>query len=493
MATYTAGQIIDTRVVIDTNHGGRWQFAVCPKIASQVTQACFDDRKNWLTRIEYPGIPYYYLPLGDYTAVDMQWKLPDGVTCDSSDGCMLQWRWFAEQSCYLECDPLGDIAAECGTSVRNPTVERCANGFLSTEQYHNCVDIMINAADGSVPAPGPIPAPVISTPAPVPVPVADLIPAPITLTPEPVPVPVADPIPAPVIPTPEPVPVPVADLIPAPVIPTPEPVPVPAADPIPAPVTPTPEPVPVPAADPIPAPATPTPKPVPVPVNIPTPDPATPTPSPAPFIENDVVAAETETNVEAKTNIVATQTETETNTGAETNIGATETNLPGIMNDALTIEPAPEATPERVPDRPVSDCAMQQCSATPFGLVGKCEQCVATPGVDVWNCYTCPAVADNAAVGASCLDCVIAGRGFDCRQCAVAGGDDASHANECMSCLGGASNGWACHNCFAVSGGDAAKLSACLSCAGSGADGWACGQCVNKPSPQSEACAPPPA
>jgi hypothetical protein len=39
------------------------------------TQDCFDNRTNWLTRIEYPGIPYYYLPTGDYADVDMKWKV----------------------------------------------------------------------------------------------------------------------------------------------------------------------------------------------------------------------------------------------------------------------------------------------------------------------------------------------------------------------------------------------------------------------------------
>jgi hypothetical protein len=62
---------------MSTNHGGRWQFSVCPKLATEATQDCFDDRANWLTRVEYPGIPYYYLPTGGYSDVNMQWQVGD--------------------------------------------------------------------------------------------------------------------------------------------------------------------------------------------------------------------------------------------------------------------------------------------------------------------------------------------------------------------------------------------------------------------------------
>ncbi|KAG1676644.1 hypothetical protein FOA52_008774 [Chlamydomonas sp. UWO 241] len=290
-ATYTESQTIRTSVFISTNHGGRWQFAVCPKPAAQVTQDCFDDRANWLTRVEYPGVPYYYLPTGEYSYVDMQWRLPAGVTCPG--GCMLQWRWAAMQSCYLDCEPV-DIPGECGTNLRNPSVPRCANGIDSTERYNNCVDIVINPAAGGAPTPAPVatPVPVAPTPVPVaptPVPVA---PTPVPVAPTPVPV---APTPVPVAPTPVPVaptPVPVASTsvpvapTPTPVAPTPTPVvatPAPVA-PTPTSVAPTPTPVaptPIPVA-PTPNPVAPTPTPVvaaPAPV-APTPTPVAPTPTP---------------------------------------------------------------------------------------------------------------------------------------------------------------------------------------------------------------------
>jgi hypothetical protein len=47
--TYTQGQVIQVKVQLTANHGGRFAFRVCPR-TSNWTFDCFDQPQNYLTR-----------------------------------------------------------------------------------------------------------------------------------------------------------------------------------------------------------------------------------------------------------------------------------------------------------------------------------------------------------------------------------------------------------------------------------------------------------
>jgi hypothetical protein len=101
--TYISGEEIAITIRVTANHGGRFAFSVCPKLPGEVTQACFNESANYLTRADgpYKGKRYYYMsgaePAGDNENGEriIKWKLPAGVSCPR--GCMLQWWWVGYQ------------------------------------------------------------------------------------------------------------------------------------------------------------------------------------------------------------------------------------------------------------------------------------------------------------------------------------------------------------------------------------------------------------
>lgn len=180
--TLTAGSVVNIKLVISTNHGGRMAMAICPLPRGQVTQECFDRPENRLRRVdsnpEYNNKWYWYLGTNNMQSAETDYKLPDGVTCEG--GCMMQWWWVGYQSCTLRCeDDSVDVPSQCNFNPLNPSVSTCPD-LGPTEQYYNCADIVL-VSDGNdnappsrpsqspetaPPSPGPSPSPDAPSPPP---------------------------------------------------------------------------------------------------------------------------------------------------------------------------------------------------------------------------------------------------------------------------------------------------------------------------------------
>jgi hypothetical protein len=89
---------------------------------------------------------YWYLNRSNRRAAYAAYRVPDNVTCP--EGCVLQWYWWAFQSCTLECeaheDGSWDVERECGQGLVNRGVATCPDNDPSfCERYANCADVII--------------------------------------------------------------------------------------------------------------------------------------------------------------------------------------------------------------------------------------------------------------------------------------------------------------------------------------------------------------
>ncbi|KAL4224009.1 hypothetical protein ACF0H5_017466 [Mactra antiquata] len=116
--TYKMGEILRARVEITVNHGGWFEFKVCPtnNPGKRATQDCFD---KYLLRQTNGATRYQVRPgLGPVT---IELMLPSGLTCTQ---CVLQWRWNTASN--VACDG-----------------SNCCRGCGPQEQFYGCADITI--------------------------------------------------------------------------------------------------------------------------------------------------------------------------------------------------------------------------------------------------------------------------------------------------------------------------------------------------------------
>ncbi|RWS25011.1 uncharacterized protein B4U80_11510, partial [Leptotrombidium deliense] len=87
---YQSGGVITAKVQLTANHGGYFQFKICPAttMSVEVTQGCLDS--NTLQVVS--GGDKYYLPNRNSQTFDVQLRLPNGMSCNR---CVFQWTYTA--------------------------------------------------------------------------------------------------------------------------------------------------------------------------------------------------------------------------------------------------------------------------------------------------------------------------------------------------------------------------------------------------------------
>ncbi|KAL4232934.1 hypothetical protein ACF0H5_007622 [Mactra antiquata] len=120
---YSEGQIISVSVEVTTNHGGYFEFRLCPNNnpSRPATEACF----NQYLLHQPSGETKWQLPTGT-KAFPVRLVLPRGLTCSQ---CILQWKWNTASN--WDCD------------VNN----RCCKGCGPQEQFYGCADVSISSAN----------------------------------------------------------------------------------------------------------------------------------------------------------------------------------------------------------------------------------------------------------------------------------------------------------------------------------------------------------
>ncbi|KAK3606445.1 hypothetical protein CHS0354_041386 [Potamilus streckersoni] len=127
--TYKAGETISVRVQITVNHGGWFEFRLCPNNDPQkrVTRSCLD--RNLLAQPN--GQNRYQINAGDgITVYTVNLVLPRGLTCSQ---CVLQWKWNTATN--WGCEASGQCCQGCGHQ----------------EEFYSCADITIMSSTGSSP------------------------------------------------------------------------------------------------------------------------------------------------------------------------------------------------------------------------------------------------------------------------------------------------------------------------------------------------------
>ncbi|RHZ41302.1 hypothetical protein DYB26_015569, partial [Aphanomyces astaci] len=124
----------DLQVQITANHMGYFEFGLCKlnSLNDKESEECFK------TLVQPNGEKDWQLPAGAKT-FNMQYMLPDGVSCDGDSHCVLRWHYVG---------------------WNNPDV-----GINGQEQFWNCADIYVSNTCGSSPSPSSSqPTPSTSTP-----------------------------------------------------------------------------------------------------------------------------------------------------------------------------------------------------------------------------------------------------------------------------------------------------------------------------------------
>ncbi|XP_041360499.1 uncharacterized protein LOC121376787 [Gigantopelta aegis] len=116
--TYSVGQIIDITIEVTANHGGYFEFHLCPK--SVLSQDCFD---KYPLLVVGEGYRYHIKSRKSPMTVNIQAQLPPKITCDH---CVFQWKWNCGQS-YGRDKVKGVYCKGCGMQ----------------EQFYNCADVTI--------------------------------------------------------------------------------------------------------------------------------------------------------------------------------------------------------------------------------------------------------------------------------------------------------------------------------------------------------------
>ncbi|KAH3884486.1 uncharacterized protein LOC127832630 [Dreissena polymorpha] len=118
---YSEGQTITVTIDVTTNHGGYFEFRICPtnNLRNPATEACLN--QNLLRQPN--GQTKWYLPEGTRT-FSLNLVLPRSLTCSQ---CVLQWKWNTASN--WDCD------------VNN----NCCKGCGPQEQFLGCADVAIGS------------------------------------------------------------------------------------------------------------------------------------------------------------------------------------------------------------------------------------------------------------------------------------------------------------------------------------------------------------
>ena len=121
---YTEGQTITVSVDVTVNHGGYFEFRMCPNNnpSRPATESCLNQH---LLR-QPNGETKWHLPAGTHV-FSVQLVLPQGLTCTQ---CVLQWKWNTASN--WGCD---------GST--------CCKGCGSQEQFYGCSDVGISGSGSS--------------------------------------------------------------------------------------------------------------------------------------------------------------------------------------------------------------------------------------------------------------------------------------------------------------------------------------------------------
>lgn len=146
---YQVGAFINVTVQLTSNHGGYFEFRLCPvnDPTKRVTQACLN--RHVLNIIGH-GTRYFITSKQGSVTLETAVMLPPNLQCSQ---CVMQWKWVAGQS--MGPDGYGGECLGCGNQ----------------ENFVNCADIAIGSAVVSPlpPLPGDTPAePQPPAPAPAP-------------------------------------------------------------------------------------------------------------------------------------------------------------------------------------------------------------------------------------------------------------------------------------------------------------------------------------
>ncbi|KAI0231830.1 hypothetical protein LSAT2_017807 [Lamellibrachia satsuma] len=175
--TYTEGQEIGIAVEVTAQHGGWFEFRICPNndVTTPATHECLN--RNLLPLADGTGSRMYLQiddPVGFYNTT---LRLPRGLSCTQ---CVLQWKWHTGNSWGTDEDGLSCIG--CGAQEEFYGCADVAIRTLPVRQDAGVVppasDLAPPASDLAPPASSPAPpasdlAPPASSPAP---PASDLAP-----------------------------------------------------------------------------------------------------------------------------------------------------------------------------------------------------------------------------------------------------------------------------------------------------------------------------
>ncbi|XP_060576961.1 uncharacterized protein LOC132734272 [Ruditapes philippinarum] len=123
---YTEGQTIPITIDVTTNHGGFFEFRICPNNnpARPVTESCLN-----MNILRQPnGETKWRLPAGT-KQFTLNLVLPRGLTCSQ---CVLQWKW--------------NTASNWGCDNNN---NNCCKGCGPQEQFLGCADVSIASSGNS--------------------------------------------------------------------------------------------------------------------------------------------------------------------------------------------------------------------------------------------------------------------------------------------------------------------------------------------------------
>ena len=118
---YTEGQTITVSIDVTVNHGGYFEFKMCPNNnpSRPATESCL----NQFILRQPNGETRWHLPAGTHV-FSVQLVLPHGLTCTQ---CVLQWKWNTASN--WGCD---------GST--------CCKGCGSQEQFYGCSDVAISGS-----------------------------------------------------------------------------------------------------------------------------------------------------------------------------------------------------------------------------------------------------------------------------------------------------------------------------------------------------------
>lgn len=158
-AVYDEGSEMEVTVELSNQHGGFFEFNICPK-ATGLTEECFD-KHLLITETGYPT--YWATPsdksgsvnVGNREVYTYKVKLPTGLTCEH---CTVMWTWWTTHICQYDCPE-----EECGAYAHggNP-MPTGGSGVIcpslrpkkgeTPQMFRACGDITIRGKGGK---PGP--------------------------------------------------------------------------------------------------------------------------------------------------------------------------------------------------------------------------------------------------------------------------------------------------------------------------------------------------